>query len=148
MPKEVWVDGGGIWGKPWFSWGSGGNQKQTCVLMRCYLISDWYKTLSNWSALRERWLPGTAVTRSDLCWCAPASSMTFLKMTAGATESCHVEQSRSWQWGYRNQVTNLILLQIDSLLKENKYSQSLHFLYLQDWISCSFSLRYGDLYRV
>lgn len=51
--------------------GRGVNQKQTCVLMRCYLISDWYKTLSNWPAPWERWLPGTAVTGSDLCWCVP-----------------------------------------------------------------------------
>lgn len=85
------------------------------------------RPFSNWSVPRERWLPGTAVTRSGLRWCAPASSMTFLKMTASATESCHVEQSRNWQEGRRNQVTNLILfvtiyflMQIDSLLKDKE----------------------------
>lgn len=118
-------------GAGWWRWDLGrtvvllGNQKQTGVLMRCYLISDWYKTLSNWSALWERWLPGAAVTGSDVCWCVPASSMTFLKMKACTIESCHVEQSKRRRWGYRNQVTNLIplvtiyfLRQISSLLKE------------------------------
>lgn len=129
----MWGDEEGIWGVRWFSWGRGGNQKQTDVLMRCYLISDWYKTLSNWSALWERWLPGTAVTGSDVCWCAPASSMTFLKVKARATESCHVEQSRRWRAGYRNHVTNLISLvtiyfpwQIGSLLRRHKGIQPLH----------------------
>lgn len=126
-------DGDGIWGEPWFSQGRRGNQKPPCVLMRCYFISDWYKALSNWSALWERWLPGTAVTGSDVCWCAPASSMTFLKMKARATESCHVEQRQRWRQGYRNQVTNLIPLvtiyfpwQTGSLLKEatEEYSHS------------------------
>lgn len=77
-PKEGWWR----WnlGSPVDLLGARGNQKQTGGLMRCYLICDWYKTLSNWSVLWERWLAGTAVTRSDVCWCVPASSMTFLKM--------------------------------------------------------------------
>lgn len=121
-PKEGWWR----WnlGSPVDLLGAGGNQKQTGVLMRCYLICDWYKTLSNWSVLWERWLAGTAVTRSDVCWCVPAPSMTFLKMKARGTEICHVEQSKRRRWGCRNQVTNLIPLvtiyfpwQIGSLLK-------------------------------